>query len=291
MKKLLVILGPTASGKSELALYLAKKYNGIIISADSRQIYKEMNIGTAKPSSAELKYVKHYLINIVKPSQKYTLADFQKDFYKTIKKIPANKLPILVGGTGLYISSIIEGYSLPKVKPDIALRKILNKKTTAQLLAQLKRLDPNSAKKINPHNKRYLIRAIEIAKSTKGKSRINNQTPAFDVLQLGLKIDRDVLYKRINGRVDNMINKGLIAEAKKLAKKYSWNLPAMSGIGYKQIGLFLRDKLSKQEAIDLIKRDTRHYAKRQLTWFRRDKNIHWITNRNQANRLTKQFLK
>ncbi|MBU0707174.1 tRNA (adenosine(37)-N6)-dimethylallyltransferase MiaA [Patescibacteria group bacterium] len=293
MKKLIVILGPTASGKSSYAIYLAKLYNGVIISADSRQIYKEMNIGTAKPNRIEQKGIKHFLINHIKPNESYSLANFQNDVHKTINDLPDSKLPFLVGGTGLYISSIVDGYFIPRVKPNKILRRKLEQKTTKQLSAYLKRLAPRSTHSIDLNNRRYLIRAIEIAKDAhidvvKKKKRDNS---LYDVLQIGIQINRDELYKKINDRVDQMIKRGLVAEVKKLSQKYSWDLPAMSGIGYKQIGQYLRGEISKDKAVELIKRDTRHYAKRQLTWFRKDKSICWVNNQQQAQALIKNHLK
>lgn len=292
-KSLIVILGPTASGKSGLAFYLAKKYNGVIISADSRQIYRGMNIGTAKPSNQEKQDIKHYLIDRVYPNDEYSLADFQKDVNQIINKLPYNRLPFLVGGTGLYISSIVENYKIPPIKPNKALRNKLENKTTKQLFSFLKGLSSSSAKSIDPNNRRHLIRAIEIAQYANQKSisrNIHSYSP-YNILQIGIFINRALLYKKINERVDNMIKSGLISEVKKLSNKYSWDFPAMSGIGYKQIGQYLRKEISKTEAIELIKRDTRRYAKRQMTWFRRDKRINWVENRQQAERLIKKFLK
>ncbi|MDD5567004.1 MAG: tRNA (adenosine(37)-N6)-dimethylallyltransferase MiaA [Patescibacteria group bacterium] len=293
-QKIVVILGPTASGKSALALKLARKFQGAIISADSRQLYQGLNIGTAKPTRREMNLVPHFLIDRVKPNKEYTAANFKDDALSILKKLNDKKItPFVVGGAGLYISMIVNGLNIPAIKPNHTFRKILENKSVKQLAVLLKRLAPKTARSIDHNNKRRLIRAIEIAKTT-GQEPIDLQKKVslpFEILQIGMKIDRAKLYQRINQRVDSMIRAGLIAEARQLAKKYSWKLPALSGIGYKQIGQYLRGEISKEKAIELIKRDTRHYAKRQITWFKRDKNIRWINSSRIAENLVNRFLK
>lgn len=322
---LIIILGPTASGKTELALKLAREFNGFIISADSRQIYKEMNIGTAKPSGTwkvacgkwakifgrkRLHFVSsipHFMIDIIKPNQKFTVAEYQEQVYKLITQILNTKpfIPLLVGGTGLYISSIVDGLSIPHAPPDWKLRKKIEKeikeKGLAKIYKKLLKLDPKAKEFVQPKNPRRIIRALEVCLATgKPFSSLRKRTkPPFKVLQIGIKVPKEILYERINNRVDKMIKKDLVNEVKKLHKKsYNWNLPSMSGIGYKQIGLHLRKKIDLEEAIRLIKRDTRRFSRRQMTWFKKDKRIKWIKHPGetkkafiQAKKLTENFLK
>ena len=291
-KKLIVILGPTASGKTGLAIRLAKKYSGQIISADSRQIYKYMTIGTVKPTQEEQKTIKHHLVDIVKPDHNFTLAEF---ITKTNNKIKStqrqNGLPFLVGGTGLYISAIVDNYDLPKGRIDLGLRKRLSNKTKQELLDYLTELDPATAKIIDQDNSRRLIRALEyviINKKSFIKNQVKQPSP-YKILQLGIKTDSIKLNKRINTRVDQMIQQGLIQEVEKLLNKYDSTLPSLNTIGYQEIIQYLNNETSLDKAIELIKIHTRQYAKRQMTWFKRDARIQWIRNYTEANRLIKQF--
>ncbi len=289
-QKLIVILGPTASGKTDLSLYLAKKLNGYIISADSRQIYRGLDIGTGKLTGGTWKKIKnkevlhfnnipHYMIDIVDPKEEYTVAQYQKEVYKIIKR-NAPKIPFLVGGTGLYISAVIDGLQIPQILPDQKLRQELNKKSKQELIKKLKKLDPKTANKIDFENKRRLIRALEVSiKSGKPFSSFQTKKPPnLDVLQIGLKINRKELNQRINKRVDQMIKQGLVQEVEKLIrqKNKKQDPPAFSGLGYKQIGMYLCGKISLEQTIELIKLRTRQFAKRQMTWFKRDKRIQWI---------------
>ncbi len=318
-KPLIVILGPTASGKTELGLKLAKKYNGEIINADSRQIYKEMVIGTGspiiqtkrekqkekskhkKPSSDNTSMFKpflasnvpHHLFNIIDPNREFSLAEYQKLATETIKEVQKRgRIPFLVGGTGLYISAIVDNLEIPKAPPSKKIREELEKKSKEYLFSKLKKIDPKSAKIIGPHNKRKLIRALEVCKIT-GKPFSEQQRkgkPLFNSLQIGIKRDTKELYKKIDERIEKMIEDGLIEEVKKLSKKYSFNLPAMSGIGYKEINLYLTGRISLEEAVQKIKFRTHQYARRQMTWFRRDKRIRWIENYKEAKKLVEEFL-
>lgn len=316
LPKLIVVCGPTASGKTDLAITLAKKFNGEIINADSRQIYKEMSIATAKPildyglrttdykpQDDEVRSLKtevytvdgtsHYLLDIIEPDENFTLADYKENALKAIKEIgKKGKVPFLVGGTGLYIRAIVENLEIPKVEPNLALRKELEGKTLEEQVAMLKENDPDSYEKIDLQNPRRVIRALEVVLST-GESFASQQKkgkPLFNVLQIGLKLEKENLYERINSRCERMIETGLVQEAKKLAQKYSWELPSMSGIGYRQMRDYIEGKMSLDEALDWLKKDTRHYAKRQMTWFRKDESIHWIENEKQAEKLIKEFL-
>jgi len=279
LKKIIVILGPTASGKSELAFKLAKKFKGEIISADSRQIYREMDIGTAKSKNHQ------YLIDLVNPDQEFTLAQYKE---LAIEKIKEAKIPFLVGGTGLYIQTIVDNWDIPKIKPNEELRSELEKLNTEQLFERLKKLDPEIV--IDSHNRRRLIRAIEVCLATGKPFPKKKKEPLFDILQIGLKTTDE----KINRRVDQMFEMGLLDEVKNLLKKYPANLPAFSGIGYAELITYLNTDLntdfSLEETKELIKLHTRQYAKRQMTWFKRDKRIHWIKNYQEAEKLVKKFL-
>ncbi|OIO46589.1 MAG: tRNA (adenosine(37)-N6)-dimethylallyltransferase MiaA [Parcubacteria group bacterium CG1_02_37_51] len=292
--KLLIVLGPTASGKTGLAIKLCQKYSGEIISADSRQIYQEMDIGTAKPNKEELAAAKHHLVDFIKPNYNFTLAEFIKLANNNIEKLhKEDKLPIMAGGTGLYISAIADNYDLPKGKIDLGLRKRLENKSNTELFEMLAELDPQSATTIDPNNARRLIRALEyviINQKSFIASQSVKQSP-YDILQLGIKIDKDILLKRINKRVDLMIEQGLVAVVKDLIAKYDKNLPSLRTVGYQEIIDHLEGKTTLEEAIELIKIHTRQYAKRQMTWFKRDKNIKWIKSYTEANKLVKKWLK
>jgi len=307
-KPLIVILGPTASGKSELALNLAKKYNGEIINADSRQIYKEMAIGTGSPilesdnqilRSNKIKCftvekIPYYLFHFVNPKKQYSVAEYKRSAIKIIRDIhKRRKLPILVGGTGLYIRSIVDNLNIPKAPPDNKIRIALERKSPERLFAILNKVDPNSALIIGPCNKRKLIRALEVYKIT-GKPFSSQQIkgkPLFDVLQIGIKTDREELCRKIDRRIDKMIKSGLIKETQDLIRKYSCKLPAMTGIGYKEIGQYLSGELPLLEAVQRIKFRTHQYARRQMTWFKRDERINWIDGIKNAKSLVSSFIK
>lgn len=286
LPKIVVILGPTGSGKTDLGIEVAKKYNGEIISADSRQIYKQMNIGTAKPKGEwknDAYFVNgtpHYLMDIINPDENFTVADFKERAVIRINDIlKRNKLPIMVGGTGLYIRSVVDNLDIPKAAPGMELRKKLENKSSDELVGMLKKIDPESAGKIDLRNSRRVLRALEVATFT-GKSFFGQRKkmpPIYDAREFGINLSREELYKKINARVDRQIEDGLIEETKKLSQKYGWYLPSMSGIGYKQIDYYLRGEISLEEAVEIIKRDTRRYAKRQMTWFKGDKRIAWIS--------------
>lgn len=292
--KLIIILGPTASGKTGLAIKLAQKYNGEIISVDSRQIYKEMTIGTATPTKNEIQAIKHHLIACIKPSHIFTLADFIKKANKLIKSIQTRgKIPFLVGGTGLYISAIVDNYDLPKGKIDLGLRTRLESKSKKELLEYLEELDPETASTIDKENPRRLIRALEYVIINK-KSFANNQktnTSPYNILQIGINLEQSKLNKRIEQRTNQMIEQGLVKETQKLIYKYDNTLPSLNTIGYQEIIQYLNNEIELNQAIDLIKTHTRQYAKRQITWFKRDKRINWIEFQWQADSLINKFLK
>ena len=278
---------------------LAKKYNGEIINADSRQIYREMDIGMGKIESQKSIKPKVYkvnipihLINIKNPNQKFSLSQYKKLAIKTIKDIhKQNKLPILVGGTGLYISAIVDNLEIPKAAPNKKIRERLEKHTEKYLFKKLKKVDLKSAKIIGENNKRKLIRAIEVYEIT-DKPFSEQKTkgePLFNILQIGIKTDREKLYNKIDKRVDKMIEAGLIKETKKLSQKYSFDLPAMSGIGYREVGQYLQNKIALEEAIQKMKFRTHQYARRQMTWFKRDERIEWVEDYKEAEKLVRKL--
>jgi len=288
LEKLLVILGPTASGKTSLAIKLAKKFDGEIISADSRQVYKYMKIGTDVPDGETVdgRYmvqgIPHHLINLIDPAEDFSLADFKRETLIKIKDIHnRGKLPILVGGTGLYISTIVDNLDIPKVKPNKELRKELEDKSLSELVNMLREKDSDSYKVVDVKNPRRVLRALEVVLGS-GQSFIQQRTkskPEFDCLQVGIKRDREEIYQRINTRIDEMIEQGLVDEVNALLKRgYGWDINSMSGLGYRQFKNYIAGTDSLENAINCLKQDTRHYAKRQISWFRRDKAIKWFNS-------------
>ncbi len=286
-------MGPTASGKSSLAIKLAEKFKGEIVNADSRQVYKKMDIGTGKTDSLGSK-VRHHLLDIVSPDKPFSLAQYQRLAFRAIDDIlKRKKLPIICGGTGLYIRAIVDNLNIPKVKPDIKLRQKLEKQTVAKLFSRLEKLDPRTAKIIDQNNKRRLVRALEVV-LTKCASFTELQKikkPRYEVLQIGLKTERAILRQRIENRFKQMIKDGLIEEAKKLLSKYSPDLPSMSGIGYLEMGLYLSGEISLDVAIQKAVARTYQYSKRQTTWFKKDERIKWVTSPREAIKYSAIFLK
>ncbi|MCI8965183.1 MAG: tRNA (adenosine(37)-N6)-dimethylallyltransferase MiaA [Clostridia bacterium] len=285
--KVIVIAGPTASGKTALSIKLAKKINGEIISADSMQIYKFMDIGTAKPSIEERDGIKHYLLDFVAPNIRYSVADFKKDAEDAIDEILSKgKVPIIVGGTGLYIDSIIFGIEYPEIEFDEVYRDKLMLKASSdegikELYEEAKEIDEEAVKKISENDKKRITRILEIYNAT-GKTKTELEVESrkneikYDYRVFAINMDREKLYDRINKRVDIMIEQGLIEEVRNLLEKYDEFPTAMQGLGYKEVVEYLDGKCSKEEMIEKIKQETRRYAKRQLTWFRKNKNIKWI---------------
>ena len=285
--KVVVIVGPTASGKTALSIELAKRIGGEIISSDSMQIYKDMNIGTAKVTKEEMQGIKHYLIDFVPPNQRYTVSDFKKDATRAIKEILREaKIPIVVGGTGLYVNSLIYGIEYQDMQFDEEYRNKLMKIAETEeglnnLWEQAKKIDPESMKKISKKDKKRIVRVLEIYKST-GKTKTEQEILSrkkeieYDFKIFGISMDREQLYERINKRVDVMINQGLEKEVRNLLEKYSEFPTAMQGLGYKEVIEYFNGILTRGEMIDKIKQESRRYAKRQLTWFRRNKEIIWL---------------
>ena len=280
--KVVVIVGPTASGKTALGIEVAKKFNGEVISADSMQIYKDMDIGTAKPTVDEQKQAVHHLVDFVEPDQRYSVADFKRDAEAKIEEILAKgKLPIIVGGTGLYVNSLIYNIEYTEEITDLEYRKELDKIDLDELYKKAVEIDAEAMKKISSNDRKRIERVLERYKATgKTKTELEKESrkePKYDFKIYGLLWDIEKLYERINLRVDLMIEQGLIKEVEDLLKKYKEFPTAMQGLGYKEVVEYLEGNLTKDEMIDKIKQDTRHYAKRQMTWFRAYKDdITWL---------------
>lgn len=301
LKKLIVILGPTAVGKSELAIKLAKKFNGEIVSADSRQIYKGMDIGTGKiapdtPNSLTHAFthqeVPHYCIDVVSPVKIFTVIQYTKLALAAIRKIfKKRKIPILCGGTGFYIKAIIDGLTIPKVEPDWKLRAKLEPKPAEELFNKLKKLDPNRAKTIENQNKRRLVRALEIIIKTKKPIPLVSKKPfPYPFLILGIKLSEQETEKRIEKRVKKMVNLGLEKEVANLVATHGW-VPAFQTIGYQEWDNYFSGKIDKDKVKDLIALHTRQLVKRQMAWFKHDKRIKWIKKQPEAAKLVRNFLK
>ena len=296
MIKLIVICGATATGKSGLGLWLAQRLNSVIISADSRQVYREFDIGTAKPTLAEQKLVPHYLIDICTPTETLTLADYQEQAQglinsKVINSYDLNGLPFpdpclennsfpyfLVGGTGLYINSIVKGLKIPRVAPDYGLRSQLQSLGQSQCYAYLQQVDSVAARKIHPNDTVRTIRALEVFYVTGHpiSQQQGENPPDYQILQIGLDGDGDVLDHRIIERTEKMIEAGLVAEVERLGAKYGWDLPLLNTLGYAEIKQYLAGDFNLEQAKELTVLHTRQFAKRQRTWFRRNAEINWF---------------
>lgn len=307
LPRICIVVGPTASGKTALSIALARAFSGEIIAADSRTIYKEMDIGTAKPRRDEgvehlpplqekmadmftekplmHEGIAHWGMNLRHPGEVFTVSEFQAYADQKIKEIlERGNLPIIVGGTGLYIAALVDRPSFAEVAPDPALRLELAPKSNEELLEEIAERDPDTATRIDSKNRRRLERALEILRTT-GKRLADVQkrgNPVYNPYILGISVEREVLLTRIDERVDTMIAAGLVDEVRALRAKYGDNVPGMTGIGYRQISAFLRGECTLREAILALKHDTRQYAKRQMTWFQRDTRIHWVTSSQEA---------
>ncbi len=285
-QKVIVIAGPTASGKTKLAIELAKQIDGEIISCDSMQIYKEMDIGTAKPTKQEQEEVRHHMIDIIFPCERFSVSDYKKIAENKIEEIlKKGKTPILVGGTGLYINALIYGIEFTEIAFDEKYREYLEQRVKNEGLEKLydeaKKIDEEAMKTISVNDKKRILRVLEIFHTT-GKNKTKQEEnskkngPKFDYRVFALNIDREILYETINSRVDKMIEDGLIEEVESIYKKYNCFPTAMQAIGYKEVVEYLKNETTKEEMIEKIKQETRRYAKRQLTWFRKNKDIKWL---------------
>ncbi len=284
-KPLLVIVGPTAVGKTALAIQLAQEFAGEIVSADSRQIYRGLDIGADKSTLQQRAVAPHHLLDVVDPDEVLSLAQFQELAYGAIESIQARqRLPLLVGGTGQWLWAVVEGWGVPRVPPDARLRAELEAEAArvgrAALHAQLAAVDPEAAQKIDPRNLRRVIRALEVYRQT-GRpisQHQRKQAPPYQILIIGLTRPRQELYRRIDQRIEQMMARGLLAEVERLVEAgYGWQQPAMSGLGYRQIGQFLRGEVTLAEAVALIKKETRRFVRQQYNWFRlADPRISWF---------------
>ena len=291
LPKILVIVGPTSSGKTSLSIKLAKRFNGEVVSADSRQVYKGMDFGTGKVTKKEMQSIKHYLLDVVSPKTQFSAAKFVKLADKAIKEIiKKGKLPIICGGTGFWVEALLYGLN-ETVAPDWQLRKKLEKLSAEELLNKLSRISPERARNIDPHNKRRLIRALEIALLTKKPVLPVQKNLRYDALQLGIVKDREVLNKLIRQRLLARIKQGMIKEVAGLHKNgVSWQKLDDFGLEYRYVSRFLRGLLTKEQMLEQLEIASRHYAKRQMTWFKREKNIHWLKDLNKASKLVENWL-
>jgi len=290
LEKIIAIVGPTGSGKTALAKFLSLKYNGTLISVDSRQVYRGMDVGTGKD-----KTFPQELIDIKDPSENYSVADFQQMAKEVTQKIlKTGKMPIFVGGTGLYFEAFLYDYKIPDLKEEsLKLRLELEKLSDEDLSQKLKELDPDSSETIDPKNRRRIIRALEytILNDQPFSAQQKRGKPVYKALILGIDLPRETLYAKIDARVDQMKKDGLVEEVRQLISKYPYDLPSLNTIGYKEIIEYLQGHLSLPDAIQKIKYATRAYARRQMTWFKRDKNIKWIQKQEEADKLVNNFLK
>jgi tRNA dimethylallyltransferase len=293
-RKIIVIVGPTASGKSALAVTLAKKIKGEVISADSRQVYKGLDIGSGKITHKEMAGIPHHLLSVYNPKKVYTVADFKKDAEAKIDEICARgNVPILCGGTGFYIQAVVDNVVFPEVAANAALRAKLEKKSVESLFAELLKKDPERAATIDRHNKVRVIRALEIVAAL-GKVPLANKAPQFEVLQIGITIPDATLQQKIAKRLTARLKQGMLAEARKLHKAgLSWKRMEALGLEYRYMARHLQGKITRAEMIKNLQTEIWHYAKRQMTWFKKDSRIVWLSPKEvtKIKNLAERFLK
>lgn len=290
MEKVIIIVGPTAVGKTKLSIELAKRLNTEVISGDSMQVYKGMDIGTGKVTEQEKENIPHHMLDILNPDQTFSVAEYQKIVQQKITQLNnKGKTPLLVGGSGLYIQAVLYDYTFSEQKRDEALTKQLELRIEQEgnlaLYDELKQLDPIQATSIHPNNKRRLIRALETyyttGKTMSERHAEQGQTPIYEHVLIGLEMDREQLYNQINQRVDQMIEQGLVEEVTYLYKQNYEHTQAMKAIGYKEIIPYIKGETDLEIAVSLLKRNSRHYAKRQYTWFKNKMNIQWYNQSEQ----------
>ena len=307
-QKVIAIVGPTASGKSALGVFLAQKLGGEVISADSRQVYRGLNIGTGKVTKKEMGGIPHYLLDVASPKKQFSASDFEKLGQKAIEKIiKKEKVPMVVGGTGFYTDTLLGRMTLPDVPPNPELRERLEKKTVEALFKELQIKDPERAKTIEPKHKRRIIRALEIAESLKrsgilrsegktwpsGPERPSGQNPAerYEILWLGIAPKEEILHKKIHTRLLTRMKAGMVAEAKRLhAEGLSYKRMKELGLEYRSLAELLLGEVTKEEMLPRLEAAIRNYAKRQIRWFKRNQDIHWVANKTEALRLAKAFI-
>lgn len=304
LPKVLCIIGPTSSGKTALSLALAKKFNGEIINADARQIYRGFDIGTGKAKGEWIKMydqdvysiegISHHLIDHASPNAVSTVAEWKTEALKCVHQIIERKhLPMIVGGTGLYIQSLVDSYEMPSVPPQPALRERMSQQSLSELVEELRRVDPISAQTVDLKNPRRVMRAIEVAtvSGTSFFEQRQKKAATVDPLFIAIEWTPEELRERINKTIDQMLEKGWIDEVKSLHEQgIEWGAPAMTSLGYREIGAFLREEISREQMIEKIKIYTWQYAKRQMTWFRKEKRIHWIKTEEEAERLIQEWM-
>lgn len=287
-EKLIVIVGPTAVGKTALSLELAKQFNGEIINGDAFQVYRGLDVGTAKITQNEMEGIPHHLIDIREPDEPYNVVDFKDDVCKCIQEITSRKkLPILVGGTGLYVQSVLYDYQFPETIEDAKLRDKLNSIDHNELHRQLSELDPEAGKNIHANNKKRVIRALEVCilsgKKYSEQIGATEKIARYDAIVIGLEMERNLLYSRINDRVYQMIEKGLECEVRQLVVKGFSEKQSMLAIGYKEFIPYLNNEVTLEEVINQIQQSSRHFAKRQFTWFRNKMDVNWFDMSDIAN--------
>ena len=301
MQKIVVIEGPTASGKTDLGIQLARQFKGEVISADSRQIYKHLDIGTAKPvpddagTGFSVQGIPHHLMDCIELDEPYSMQLFKDQVVAAAQDIAERgNVPFLVGGTALYIKAIVDNFDVPRVEPNVVLRAKFEQEDAATLYKRLQLLDSDAAALTGPDNKRRIIRALEVIVQTGLPFSQQRQKgePLFTVLEIGIAVAPEVLRERIDRRVDEQIERGLVAEVEGLlAAGYRPNLPALSAVGYKEIIAYLQGTITQERAIALIKRNVRYYARKQMQWFSRNPRVNWVQNATEAAALVRQFLK
>lgn len=294
MKKLVVILGPTASGKSDLAVTLARRFHGEIVSADSRQVYRGMDLGTGKITKKEMRGIPHHLLDIASPKKQISVSQYQKYAFEAIQGIHnREKLPFLVGGSPLYIYAVTDGWTIPEVKPNPQLRKQLEKLTTEELFQKLKKLDLRRSKSIEQQNKRRLIRALEIVLTTKKPVPLLEKHPLpYPVLFIGIQKSQTTLMKAVKKRLLKRIQQGMIQEVEQLHNSgISWKRLEAFGLEYRYVSLYQQHKLSRKEMIEKLQSSIQDFIRRQMTWFKKDIRIQWVTDTKDAETKVRNFLK